>query len=192
MTKVKNDDESKKGLLDKLAEREIEVARDVQVQSQKDIFSIDEYLSELTEVSEQKYLSIPAKVVERFKEKGVRLSWIRIKGEGGMDNLIRKEADGWRLLPASAVPEMSGSGLGVQKLDFMRQLNREDPNLEFIVRKDVALAANYESNVKKVKGASQAKADSMQQALRGKASGQGLEYGKETKMETKVGKNAMF
>ena len=185
-------DENKKGLLDKLADRDTVVEREASPEVQRDIFSLDGFLTELDEVSEQKYLDIPKQVVERFQEQGVRLAWIRIKGDGGMDNLIRKEADGWRLLPANAVPEMSGSGLGVQKLDFMKQLNREGQNLEFIVRKDVALAANYESNVKKVKGVSQAKADSMQQALRGKASGQGLEYGKETKMETKVGKNAMF
>ena len=191
MTKTTKD-ENKKGLLDKLANRDTVVEREASPEVQRDIFSLDGFLTELDEVSEQKYLDIPKQVVERFQEQGVHLAWIRIKGDGGMDNLIRKEADGWRLLPANAVPEMSGSGLGVQKLDFMKQLNREGQNLEFIVRKDVALAANYESNVKKVKGVSQAKADSMQQALCGKASGQGLEYGKETKMETKVGKNAMF
>ena len=188
--------DEKKSLLDKLAQREVDVNRDVSPQFKRDEFNLDGFLTEIDSAPSKQHLEIPQSVINRFKAQGARLGWIRVKGQGGEDNLINKEREGWKLLPAHAVPEMALSGSGVQKLNFLSKINREDDTQskvsEFIVRKDVALAVNLESNYSKVKKGAQEQADAMQRSLKGKATGQGLEIDKETKMTTKTGENAIF
>lgn len=192
MTNITKDET--KSLLDQISEKiPTKTKKEIEPEASPDyMFDADSFLSEITSAPSRKLLEIPESVKKRFEAKGWVLGWIRVKGEGGDDNLITKERQGWRLLPASQVPEMHQSGAGIQKLEFLQRLNVNNGTTDgFIVRKDLALAANLASNMQKVKGQYLEEANRVERSLKSQVTNQGLQVD-DLSVKAKVGQNADF
>ena len=62
---------------------------------------------------EPNWLDIPPTVQERFKSEGMSLRWIRmtIKGNDDIQNMSKRQAEGWEIVQSEEVPEMTHSSV---------------------------------------------------------------------------------
>ena len=58
--------------------------------------------------AEPNWLSIPGAVIDRFKDQGLVLRWVRfqINGQDDYKNVGDRQADGWAFVDPNDVPEM--------------------------------------------------------------------------------------
>jgi len=62
---------------------------------------------------EPNWLDIPPTAIERFKNEGMSLRWIRmtIKGNDDIQNMSKRQAEGWEIVQSEEVPEMLHSSV---------------------------------------------------------------------------------
>tara|TARA_R110000782_G_scaffold60737_4_gene125430 strand:+ start:560 stop:1060 length:501 start_codon:yes stop_codon:yes gene_type:complete len=62
---------------------------------------------------EPNWLDIPPTAIERFKNEGMSLRWIRmtIKGNDDIQNMSKRQAEGWEIVQSEEVPEMTHSSV---------------------------------------------------------------------------------
>ena len=62
---------------------------------------------------EPNWLDIPPTATERFKNEGMSLRWIRmtIKGNDDIQNMSKRQAEGWEIVQSEEVPEMTHSSV---------------------------------------------------------------------------------
>jgi hypothetical protein len=62
---------------------------------------------------EPNWLDIPPTARERFRNEGMSLRWIRmtIKGNDDIQNMSKRQAEGWEIVQSEEVPEMTHSSV---------------------------------------------------------------------------------
>jgi|TARA_R110000744_G_scaffold158661_1_gene274638 hypothetical protein len=62
---------------------------------------------------EPNWLDIPPTAIERFRNEGMSLRWIRmtIKGNDDIQNMSKRQAEGWEIVQSEEVPEMTHSSV---------------------------------------------------------------------------------
>lgn len=81
-----------------------------------------------TVFEEPNWLEIPSTVVERFKNQGMVLRWLRItiKGNDDIQNVGKRLAEGWEFVTSDEVPEMLSSSVVRENGRYLGTICRGD------------------------------------------------------------------
>lgn len=98
--------------------------------------------------SEPNWLSIPGQVIDRFRDQGLVLRWVRfqINGQDDYKNVGDRQADGWTFVDPNDVPEMMANSRIVSEGRFQNCVVRGDVALAQASAKRMASRKEYYEN----------------------------------------------
>ena len=98
--------------------------------------------------AEPNWLSIPGAVIDRFRDQGLVLRWVRfqINGQDDYKNVGDRQADGWTFVDPNDVPEMMATSRIVSEGRFENCVVRGDVALAQASAKRMASRKEYYEN----------------------------------------------